>query len=210
MKHKSFWNLDQANNYLNGCVVVVGKEPVYVTEVASGIDRGNRPTIVMRYIECANPSSSRSRAIDVMDDAVDLNPVQLGMCEFFNGIEYETYFLTRRPSRMWKVGLTRSNLIIHRPDLSMRQHTNDMSRHLLPSKELADTILNKYRSFEEVKTQLKKHRGVLPFSQRFCLNAKGELFYRVIGEPVGDVDKTGIKLRKDYKYLDEALKEDLK
>lgn len=207
MKHKRFWDLGQAQNYLTSNVIMIGKMPVFITDVTAG----GPSNITLLYVNCDNPQG-RAKTIDVMHKDVDLNPVSLGMTAWFNGLEWETVFLSRKPARMWKVGLHRTNLAVQYVNNETAQKTqlSDPTRNLLPSKMIADTILGNYNTFDRAKALLKKHRGMLPLSRRFAFNSKGELYYETIGIPVGSVDKFDISLNDDHKFLSEALQEDIR
>ncbi len=208
MKTKKFFDINQATNYLRHTLIRVAGHPVYVTDVQNG--RGRGVSIDIGYVKADHPEG-KTVYIDSMDNAVDMTPVPLGMVRHYNGTYWSAVHISRYPSRKWKIGLSRENISIQNP-FGQFQDIRDPAKTFLPSKELAETILNKYMEMDEVMDNLKRHKGSLPLSRNFCLTHTGKLFYKMFNVPVGMFGKESRKLTllDDYEFLSEKMKEELK
>lgn len=204
MKTKKFFDLDHAKRYLLHTLIQVGGQPVYVMNLTQ--PRGDE--LIIHY-SLANNAAGRIKTIKSDHDSVDMNPVPLGMTRYFNGVSWSTFYVSRYPARRWKVGLSHENISIMDPT-GLDGLDRNYSKELLPSVTLAETIMGKFLSLDEAKAQLRKSKGCLPISRRFCFNSKGNLFYKMLGVAVGEVKTNSVELFEEFAYLKEVMQEDIR
>lgn len=209
MKHKDFYDFKHAYDYLQGSIVRVANEPVMIVEVRC--PNPDKPKYIeLVYRPLGVTSGHKSVAVD--DEAVDLNPVPLGLMSVDReSIEYgpKTSFLLQRvPVRKWKIGLNSQNIsyVDPWPD----KQTFDLSMgYLFNSRELVRTIKGRYLDLDDAIKLSREFPGrSVAFSRRFCVNTD-KLLCRNLGLPVGDVMGKGVALHDDFIYLTQVLDEDL-
>lgn len=202
MKTKKFFDLNHAKRYLTHNLIRVAGQPIYVMDLSE--KAGN---IIMHYTLANNPQG-KMKNIPVLNDDVDMNPVKLGMTRLFNGVTWMTFYISRYPSRTWSIGLSRENMALQDPRGEGIDH--NYTDEILPSPTLAETILGKFLPLDEAKEQLRKAKGCLPLSRRFCFDHTGDLFFKMLGVPVGRVETAGVTLKDEFAYLKEVMQEDIK
>jgi hypothetical protein len=207
VKHKEFYDLKHAYDYMAGTIVRVGGEPVYVQEVRDP-NENSKFQMIYRHLD-RNGSFDK---IGLMDDAVDLNPVPLGMLSIDQtSLEYGarvSWMLQRTPSRRWKVGLCSQNM---QPFYPYPDYNNwDFNQgYIMNSPELVRTVRGEYPSFGEAAKLAQSYpQRCIAFSRRFCV-FDSSLLYKTLGSPIGDIIKGQAVLRDDYLYLSQVLNEDL-
>src|SRR5690554_3333134 len=115
---REFHDIDHATAYLVGSIIRVEGEPVYIMHV-----RGRKPNYVIDYYPIKlhaigglnDPNAFKS--IKLSDESVDMEPIPLGF-SWTNSVDilgYEsnlTVYISRTPSRSWKIGLYGRNVQI--------------------------------------------------------------------------------------------------
>lgn len=203
MRTKKFFDLNHARAYLQHTIIRVAGQPVYVMDVSQ--PRGD--DLLLHY-SLANNAGGRVKAVKVNHESVDMNPVPLGMTRYFNGVTWYTFYISRYPARRWKIGLSRDNIGVTDPTGEELQR--DYVQDLLPSPTLAETIMRKYLSLNEAKDELRKAKGCLPISWRFCFDHTGNLYYKMLCVPVGKVETNAVTLKDEFMYLREVMQEDIR
>jgi len=203
MKNRDFNDPGQAQNYLNGCIITVGNEPVFIHSV-----RGEGRNLALDYGALDSPNARVSRVM-AKDKTVDMNPVKLGMCCYFDSSTYRTFYVARYPARVWRVGLSRDNISISH--ILGKGEAGDWFDKIFTSPSLANCIRGKYDKLPKIMEAFENYRGVIPFSRRFAVSHNGLLIYKTLPEKVGSFSlSTGkAKLDENYQYLEEALQEDV-
>lgn len=209
MKHKDFYDYKHVYDYLQGSVIRVANDPVMIAEVRQpNPDKPKDITLVYRSLGVT--SGHKSIAVD--DDAIDLNPVPLGMLSVDReSIEYgpkTSFYLQRIPVRKWKIGLTVQNTSYQSPWQDREQFDLSMG-YLFNSRELVRTIKGRYIDLDDAIKLAQEFPGRnVAFSRRFCVNGDN-LLCRNIGIPVGKVMSRSVVLDDDFVYLKQVLDEDL-
>jgi hypothetical protein len=81
---------------------------------------------------------------------------------------------------------------------------------LLMSGALRSTIIRNFPSVEDALKQLDgKNVSGVAFSHRFWVDQDRKLYYRNIPDPTGSVEHDVPVLDNNYRYLEEALEEDM-
>lgn len=210
---REFHNIDHAYAYLVGSIIRVDGEPVYIMNV-----RGRKPSYTIEYYPIklhaigglADPNAFKS--IKLSDESVDMEPMPLGF-SWTNLVDitgYETnltVYISRTPSRNWKIGLYGRNVQIVK---ALSRNGDNLRRLWIPSKMLHDTVVGNYPKLDEALDHVRDRQGVVPFSRRFavCGNA---LIYKTFLEPVGRVDEKTceVELEERFSFLKEVLAEDM-
>jgi hypothetical protein len=174
-------NIEYAAGRLDGTIVMLKGEPIYVKEV---LDNGD-----LIYSPLAAPDTDYLTALSELD-VVGQN--QLGYVNYGGS----AYYLMRKPIRGdWRQGLRMANLAF----------AGEEGFGRLPFRELRQTILGQYPSFEEAIDLVKdEHWERCAFSRGFAVNRSGSLLYKQ--RIVGSYDKI-VTLMEHYKYLTEYLEE---
>lgn len=128
------------------------------------------------------------------DKDLDVRPVPLGYVNTPKGSVY----CTRQPHRRYKQGLCADSLTFE---------GKYSPRELLTSKPLAACVMNEYPSFKEAHDSVKKGKGALAFSRRFCVERddSGVMFLQYRGSNVGWINKGVPELGESHHYLAEEL-----
>jgi hypothetical protein len=208
MKTRDFDSLKRASAYLTGSVIRLGKTPIYIQQVTEG--KNKKTSYVLKYNEVG---SKEVHTVNLGHPKINMNPVKLGWLSCRPGSVYYSGYLSRRPNRTWHVGLCMNNTQI--------AQTYD-NGYMLPcsnykspgffmfSKELRDTILGKYPSFEEAKSYASKEKGRFwPFSREWAIYDE-KVFYKYISHSVGKLENGNVVLNEPastvlMEVLNEAL-----
>lgn len=169
---------EYANSRLEGTIVRLEEEPVFVHHVGRGM-KAEISTLIDLY----NP---------FIVDANDLNlvPVPLGMCNFGGVARY----LSRVPLRRdWRQGLRRENFVS-----SVGDHA------AIPPDVLAKVIKGEYPILAECLEQVKPGCSVA-WHRHWAITGEAQLRYKrdIVGTSKGGV----LLLDKQFSYLAEALEE---
>lgn len=169
---------EYANSRLQGTIVRIGEEPVFVHVV-----QRNCKALVAKLKDIYT---------DFEVDMNDLNvvPVPLGMCNFKNEVSY----LQRIPMRRdWRQGLRRENFC-----------SNNIPHHMVPPEVLGGVIEGVYPTLKEALENVKKGISTA-FHRHWAITKTSHLMYK--RDIVGVVDGDLFMLNRDYQYLAEALEE---
>lgn len=204
MKNKKFFDAQQASQYLKHCIIRVAGDPVYIHEVSGPARRGEAYTLTYNKIRSMG---NLPKNISSSDEDVDMNPVPLGMVPYYSGESYVTFFASRFPARKWKIGLSQDNFAL--AHLLGYPAESSYRRIIFPTNILAETIEGNFLNPLECQKKLAQGGGSLPFSRRFAINHEHGLFYKDAPEQVGIMKKEAFELFDPFKYLKEALEEDV-
>lgn len=170
---------EYANSRLEGTIVRLGEEPVFVHRVGPEMkaEISTLENIYEPFIVNANE--------------LNLVPVPLGMCNFNKDICY----LSRVPLRRdWRQGLRRENFIS-----SIGDHG------AIPPDVLAAVIKGTYPTFKEAMERIANGEGAVAWNRKWAITKGGHLIYKK--DAVG-INKDGVLLlNKEFQYLAEALEE---
>lgn len=201
MRNKKFYDLAQAQSYLTHTIIRVNGVPVWIEDVTKG-QAGYR----ISYCHL-DEVGLRTDAIMAEDEAVDMNPVPLGMVNVSINANPNAFFLSRAPVRKWKIGLARENADlrnVHGDACGMATMQN-----VLPSIGLARTIMDQFPKFTKALDTFKRYRGSVAFSRRFAVTSDLHLFFSGYREPVGSIVGGKPYLSDAFVYLKEILEEDI-
>lgn len=204
MRNKKFYDSQQASQYIRNTVFRVGEEPIYAYDVQASDARGHKLTVTYSALTDMNGTPQN---INIDDKSIDMNPVPLGMTNYFNGEGHTALFVSRFPARKWKIGLAIENLSIKY--LGGNSATGDLRRVIFPTKLLVNTIKGEYLSPQECMKQLKRYGGSIAFSRRFAVDSLGGLFYKDAPDKVGSLTTSGADLNPEFMFLKEILEEDI-
>ena len=170
---------EYAHSRLQGTIVRLGEEPVFVHGVQPGMK--------------ALLAKLEDIYTDFYVNANELNlvPVPLGMCNFSNTISY----LSRIPLRRdWRQGLRRENF-----------KSSNINHALIPPEVLSQVIKGQYPSFEEALKKATDAGISVAWHRNWALSHDGKLFYK--RDKVGTSKGGVLLLDKPFQYLAEALEE---
>lgn len=192
MKNKDFYDEHHAQMYLVDSIIRYKNKPIFIKDVQK-TERGYKLTY--HYL-----GSLEFQMVFIPNKDINFNPVPLG----FLNKNKKSYYISRIPCRTWKIGLCLRNMsVVNILD------SNEKIRIKIDSKEISDTIIGKYPSYDESYEFLKKEKvECIAFSRRFSICKIG-LLYKTNMATVGFLD-TPPKLHNKFKYLTEVLEEDLK
>lgn len=208
MKTKDFFDVGQASQYLRASVIRVDNKPVYVMDVVMSDGRKIDNPLLLQYTPLEDINED-VRTLPLKDERVDMNPVPLGFLNYLNEDGYTSYYISRFPSRKWKIGLSKENISVMMP--GGYEADRYIVQKVFPTKLMVNTIIGKYPSVKQIITGFKRHRGSRAFSRRFTITDQLTVYYKTLEKPVGQVDsgKSTIKLFDEFFYLREVLKEDV-
>lgn len=171
---------DYANSRLQGTIVRIGEEPVFVHQV-----QRNCKALVAKLKDIYTD-------FEVDMNELNLVPVPLGMCNFNDQVSY----LQRIPMRRdWRQGLRRENFI-----------SSNVPHAAVPPDVLGDVIEGVYPTFKEALDKAKK--GVsTAFHRHWAIMRDNTFMYK--RDVVGVVEGGVLVLNREYQYLAEALEEAL-
>ena len=196
MKHKEFYDHHHAHMYLNNCIIRKAGTPIMIDDVQAADRAGKKWRLDYHEL-----GTHERNVLFLPNRAIDMNPVPLGM---LNGEEDGVWYMSRVPSRKWKVGLYSGNL----------HHYNHSNPGLyrgpdIQGQAMRDCIVGKYPDYDAVMRRIragKKKR--LAFSRRFAVD-QGNLLFKTTQAPVGIAERGEPLLFDQFNYLKEVLEEDL-
>lgn len=208
MRTKDFFDVGQASQNLRASIIRIADKPVYVMDVVASEPRKINSPLLIQYSPLANINED-VETIPLKDIKVDMNPVKLGFCNYLHDEGYASYYVSRYPTRKWKIGLSRENISVMMP--GGYEADKYVIGKLFPTKLLAATINNRYPSVKEIIKGFNRYSGTRAFSRRFTITSELRVYYKTTEQSVGIVkqDKGTISLFDDFFYLKEVLKEDL-
>lgn len=174
--------VDDANLYLAGSLVKLGRSIVRVIEVLSFSE------VVVDRLD--------GRIVNVDYSDLDLSPIKLGYV--YDPHYKETFYFERIPARQWRQGLTSSTLRDKKGkyyDINGNSRLfNRISKRRFPSPARALRLA-------------KKNRSTIPFNSRFAVDHDNLVYYKT--KLVGSIDSKHLKftLLEPYYYLEPELKE---
>jgi hypothetical protein len=185
---------DYAYQRLDSTVVRINKEAVYIQFL-----EGWHCNIIVL-------ATKKNYKADIRKVPLDLNPIPLGYINRRN----EAIYLTRKPLRKYKQGLSRDSLVVKaigEAKMAMRNKGD-----ILLSPELSKCVDNIYPSLTEAfnSVEIEKAQSVA-FSRVFAIN-RSELFQDVYellykNRVIGSINREGIDLESRYLFLKEMLEE---
>jgi len=203
MKTRGFFNLDQAIQYLQGSIIRVAGHPVVISRVDSGgRGKGNFKLVYSKV------DDRRGNELVILSDAdeVDMNPMPMGMLALRPGNEFTSWaqYLARVPMRAMKVGITRNSTFIN----PVVPNTHRIDHNCMYSPEFVNMVKGNYMTFKEALAASEK-KGCYPFSRRFAVDNKRDVYYKTYQVPVGKAVDNDVALVEDAFFLKEVLREDL-
>lgn len=205
MKNKIFYDIQHAHRYLRNCIIRYKDRPIYVADVQPY--KGKIYRIIYYSV------GDKLKELDVIntnDEHLCFDPVPLGLCNTYYNKKYTCYFTSRIPARMWKIGLNKQNLSSSTIHPQFSRNPVFISK-ILNSRELKNTIQNKYPSLNKIMQRLSDSDpdNHIAFSRNFAMS-HNKLFFQNYGE-VGKINNnTEIKLFEECSFLKEMLQEDLR
>lgn len=194
-----YQNAADANQHLQGTVVMFDNRPVYVHEVF-GTPEGISATL--RFLPRMNDGISVS-VFDPRFEAKELGS-RLGYLNI--GDRYGALYVRRIPARQYKQGLVRGNVMIGGDARTGAVYGfNDAIRH----GAWVDMMTRVYPSFDQA-LQMMKDNPALPsvaFSPELALIRQDLGFYLLAykGEQIAWGDPKAFKLPSQFMYLKETL-----
>lgn len=184
-------SVEDAAMRLTGCVVQYDGEPVYVCGVFQSPESGI-------YTKISRLGKVGELRVSINKPEWDFTPVPTGYINY----EKRCFYVSRVPIRKWKQGLHHDNVRV------LPQLEDPMA--LVRTSEFRNVVLNVYPSFQEVLSSLELGFRSQAFSRKFCLHkiqmSDGvSLLY--MGHEVGSVVRGVCSLDKEYRFLEEELKE---
>lgn len=161
-------------------------QPAYVTEV-------DGTTLVLHMTR-----QNEMVLVRLPDAQVDVRPVPLG---YVNG-NTKCWFVTRKPERRYKQGLTARSMSITGPEMSMH-----ISR-FLTCVGFAKAVLGEYPDYRNALRSVRRRQGSKAFSRRFALSWDKELGEALLchrSKRVGQVQDGRPVLSERNQYLQEEL-----
>ncbi|HKI62905.1 MAG TPA: hypothetical protein VKA31_11480 [Mariprofundaceae bacterium] len=206
MKSKSFYDLDHARAYLSNSMVLIRKRVAMIDNVAHGGEKGQF-TLTFRYVSDPNTP----RVINYPNPLVDFTPFPLGWYARKRPKQgFKAYYMSRRPTRGWKVGLTAHTLAFQRPGKPSGRYQPTDPDPLIWTREFDKMVAGEYESYIRAFRIVQRSKtSEVPFSRRFVVTVDG-VFYRFLADPVANATADGPQLFDDYRYLAEALQEDMR
>jgi hypothetical protein len=168
--------LDDLATILKDSIVRYKGEPVYIQELKT-------TAMGIKCVVTALDNLEQS-FISLNSKFLDLTPVPIGCCNTPTG----SVFITRRPSRSYRQGLSFHNVYIRNFDAEPNYISNMGSLRIA---EMKACIKGVYPKIEEAIVIAKEKRISCAFSRTHRISPSGELYHRT--EQIGIVDfKTGI------------------
>lgn len=172
---------EYANSRLAETIVRLGKEPIFVFSVRSGM--------TVQYAPLSDLTDVKICHIDELN----LQPVPLGYCNYNKHASY----LTRMPMRRdWRQGLRRGNFC----------SLNAVNADRIPYESLRQAIIGDFPSLAAALEAAKKVKSIA-WHRHWAVDNFGQLFYKGGTKPVGKVVNGELQLDSRYIYLNESLKE---
>lgn len=172
---------------LHNSLVRKGEHPVYVQAVDS-----------KEVVTIHNVFTGRKERVNV--EELNLSPVPLG----YVVSEDVVYYVTRKPTRRYKQGLTSDNMVVK--EVLRNRHT----RLPINDKGLCNAVMGIYPSIEEAFQGCRNGEDIVPFSREWAVaNYKDDLCVLHKGDVVGYVGDESVMLSPDKYYLKESLMEAL-
>ena len=178
---------------LQGCVIRVGGDPVYVDRVEQ--TRGGKFRVQYHVL-----GIDQHHIIQWGDEAIDPSPVPLGYINYHNK---NVISVDRTPERQWKIGLTTHNMRLGglNDENGVRR---DIKSRIINSRPLARAIKGEYPSLVAAKRKLREVPEVA-ISRDFMIHTNGKLIHR-IANIVGEAAPR-LKLHDQHFYLKETLEQ---
>lgn len=200
MRNKTFYDLAQAQRYLNSSIIRVADEPVWVEEtLKKGAD-------IMLYFSKLDEVGLNPKSIKSTDPDVDMNPVPLGMVNTFIRDQPAAYYCSRSPVRKQRIGLARDNLDVRTVN---GRDMADMRNYILPSSALSLTIRNRYPTIARAWGQVKRTGGTAAISRRLAIDGNARVWYMGYPDYVGMLYGNNITLMDQFIYLQDVVNEEL-
>ena len=215
MKKKDFFDLNHAQNYLTGSLILLDGKPIIIEDVER---REARFQII--YCELFSKIETqkyyigenfiRTNKKEWLDNqSIDFNPVPLGFVNLLDEKNlYSCIYVARYPSIGYKIGLSEAN-IFRVPLIKDHIFSNNISdRLILRSCFIRDTIMGRFPSFRKAKKVVKEsYTNQIAFSRKFAIFGD-RLFYKGIEDNVGSFINRRVVLKDDFKFLVQVLEED--
>jgi hypothetical protein len=200
-----FYGIDHARQYLNGSVIRVDGDPVYVTGCGFD-DDGEKTLTYLLLIYMEEPPFT----IRLDSDRINFDPVPLGMFNCRDGRGRSTAaYLSRYPARQWKQGLTAE--VMQVISVCPNGYVPAL-RDIFPKEGLARTIKGMYPDLDEALANIQAAKDTsVALSRNFAVDDTEALLYQGTQKPIGTLnieDRTAILFRP-FHYLKEMLEEEL-
>jgi len=198
-KTREFYDYQQAEMYLMESVIRFKDEPV----VVAAMDYNSNRDIFCWFKKLTRREHDNAK-ISIYDVKINMNPVPLGYINWKRFGEQHVLVAHRDPIRMWKIGLTKKNLIIRGIDHRGIDTVVDETAQVINSKALRDTITGKFPSLKKcIKDGIPQ-----AFSRRFAIRGDS-LYFSQLSYPIGYINNGELALLDDYAFLSEVLGQDV-
>jgi hypothetical protein len=184
--------------YLGGVCLYRG-EPVKVLN----IQNRDKPTFTVLNLE-------HQQRIDVVFNMKDFS-APLGRIGFINHSN-DAWYITRKPSRQWAIGIKSSNVAIKRvtSDYTRIGAAGERARKEVVGMELKAlslTIKGTYPKFEEALAKAVEHKGVYAFDKQFAIDAAKNIFYKtsLVGKLKRGKNLQHVVFHPGFEYLELPL-----
>lgn len=202
MKKKEFFDGSQAASYLGRTLVLHNDRPMWIHDIyrPDGQDK-----LHAYCVPIGTKEERKETSIPLDDPGWDFTPPSLGLLSIDESVmEMGTVYVSRVPSRMWKIGLTPANMTYETPDVLRKMKWTKGS--IISSAALANTIKNIFPTIDKAVWLADKGKSIAAFSRNFAVS-EGKLFFNSMGVPVGSVNKDKPELFDNFFFLREQLAE---
>lgn len=112
------------------------------------------------------------------------------------------FFLSRVPSRVYKVGMSSTNLVMKKTDHPLNVTETKEARDILArlsSVSLYKTIKGVFPSLTEAHRSAVDNRGCVAFDRQFAVDSRGVIYFK--GKSVGEYNSKEIVFFSEFSYL---------
>lgn len=112
------------------------------------------------------------------------------------------FFLSRVPSRVYKVGMSSNNLVMRPTEHPLTAVESKEARDIvarLSSVSLYKTIKGVFPSLVEAYRDSQENRGCVAFDRQFAVDHRGTVYFK--GNSVGQYDGKVIEFKESFSYL---------
>lgn len=188
---------DDLHTMYLGSVCMYKGEPVKVEQVFMR----DKPTFTLLYL-------ALGKHVDVKFSLKDFS-APVGRIGFVNHGNM-AWYVTRRPSRQWSVGLKSGNVLIKSVNSMYRKVGSERVRQEVGKmgiKAVALALKGDYPKFEEALKLAVEHRGVYAFDKQFAIDADKNIFYKteLVGKLTRGKQLQHVEFLPEREYLELPL-----
>lgn len=197
MSVKKFYDTNHANSYLSNSIIMLGEEPIYVRDV---IRKDGKDLI--RYL--TEPFEGKIKSISLTNKLVDFSPLPLGLANSLSRGQPRVVKISRMPTRNWKVGITRNNVMIS----DMLSGERLLVDNYIPSIALCNTVKDIYPEYMEAIDTMKTIKaGRVAFSRKFAIDDHLRIRHIHFDDYVGVHGSGGPTLLPSFEWMRGSLDE---